>query len=329
MKRLILILMVFCLIGCSKEIRPATDSPMRVSAVTVTPTDFGTETPVFLFWLQSDFATFAGDLAAEPYLVAWPYLGIDAYSRQTYDTGKKYPENDGVVCCTGYFPSTLITGRDTEKNHWATLTIPADAIGKTDVMVAPEHITGQASAHFETKPSAEPLEFIHAQSKLNFAAKMGTEMAKNRYLRNVKVTIPGKDQFLSSLKWENGRYIADGILQDEEYKVILQDPNPAQMDPNELQMRELGSVYIRPGRNSITFDLEVEMSETVTFDSYETIRTSEPTTLYFNTNGSDVTLYEGDEFDIDITILYDSFVITGNKANWQDGGKIPLPFYPN
>lgn len=323
--------MTLSLVACSKEVEVVNSSPMRVSAIAVTPTDFGTETPVFLFWLQSDFTTFAGSLTTEPYFVAWPYLDIDSYNpgKQTYNTGKKYPENDEVVCCTGYFPSTLITGQDTEKNHWATLSIPADARGRTDVMVVSEHITGQASAHFEKKSPAAPLNFIHAQSKLNFAAKMGSEMAKNRYLRNVKVTIPGKDQFLSSLKWENGRYVEDGIVQDETYEVELPDPNPAQLDPNEPQMRELGSVYIRPNQNKVTFHLEVEMSETVTFDTYETIRTSEPMTLYFNTNGSAITLEEGDEFDIDITILYDSFVITGNKAQWQDGGKIPLPFYPN
>ena len=43
----------------------------------------------------------------------------------------------------------------------------------------------------------------------------------------------------------------------------------------------------------------------------------------------DIILNAGEEYDINITILYDSFVIKGNKALWQDGGKIPLPFYPN
>ena len=330
MKKLILILMIAFSFACTKEETAdiADKSLMKVSSMTKSPTDFGHDTPVFLFWLDTDFAAIAQNPSTQPYLAAWPYSGIDTYNpgKQTYNTGKKYPENDQTVCCTGYFPSTLTVGQQAGLPDWTVLTVPEDNVGLTDVMVVEEHITGKSSSHFETKNPKEPLVFIHAQSKVNFAAKMGTEMAKNRYLRNVRVIIPGKDQFLTSFKWEDGRYIENEVLQDEAYKVTLQDPNPAQLDPNEINMRELGSVYIRPNQDKITFFLEVEMSESITFDSYEIIRTDEPTTLYFHTNGSDITLGEGDEFDINITILYDSFVVTGKKAEWQEGGKIPLPF---
>ena len=327
MKRLIYISLLILTAACSKQTRPD-DSPMQMNAMTKSPATFGSDTPVFLFWLDTDFTAISESPAAQPYLVAWPYSGIDTYNpdKQTYNTGKKYPENDQTVCCTGYFPSTLIVNEDEGYADWSVLSVPEDQIGLLDVMVAPEHITGKSTQHFETKTPKEPLVFHHAQSKVNFAAKMGSDMAKNKYLRNARVIIPGKDQCISSFKWQDGRYVENEIVQDETYRITLQDPNPDQLDPNEISMRELGSVYIRPDQNDITFYLEVEMSESVIFDSYEIIRTTEPMTLDFQYNGSNITLLEGDEYDINITILYDSFVVTGKKAKWQDGGKIPLPF---
>ena len=325
MRKLIFISLLLSAFACTKveESNVEKDSPMRVNAMVKSPA-FGSDTPVFLFWLDTDFSAIAQNISVEPYLIAWPYQSIDSYQNTTFNTGKKYPENDQTVYCTGYYPSTLIAGENQEKNYWASLTIPSDQIGQTDVMVVKTPITGKGSEHFETKKS--PLVFYHAQSKINFTARMGADMAKNRYLRNVKVIIPGNDLFVRTFKWENNRYTADQILQDEAYRLNLQDPNPAQLDPNEIQSRELGSIYIRPDLYQITFDLEVEMSETVTFDTYEIIRTSEPMTIYFTSNGSAISLAEGDEYDINITVLYDSFVVTGNKAKWQDGGNIPLPF---
>lgn len=332
MRRLIFILLLFSAFGCSKFglTNLLEDSHMQVNSMVKSSAGFGSDTPVFLFWLDTDFTKISQNASVQPYLVAWPYLGIDEYNpgKRTYDTGKKYPENNQTVYCTGYYPSTLVTGQEAGKNTWATLEIPEDGIGTTDVMVVRGPITGKGDQHFEKKNPAEPLVFIHAQSKVNFTAKMGSDMAKNRYLRNVRVIIPGKDLLLTSFRWQeqNSRYAGYEILQDENFKVTLKDPNPAQLDPNEISRRELGSLYIRPGMDKISFDLEVEMSETVTFDSYEVIRTSEPMTLNFTSNGTGISLEEGDEYDINITVLYDSFVVTGNKAKWQEGGNIPLPF---
>lgn len=328
MRKLIFISLLLSVLGCTKAENDSIkrNSPMRVNAMVESAEAFGSGNPVFLFWLDTDFSAIAQNTSVEPYLVAWPYGTIDSYKTETYNTGKKYPANNQTVKCTGYYPSTLIAGEDEEKNHWSTLTVPSDQVGLTDVMVVKTPITGSENSHFETKTPKEPLYFYHAQSKINFKAKMGSDMAKNRYLRNVKVTIPGKDQLVRTFVWENGRYTAGEILQDETYMVNLLDPNSAQLDPNEIQSRELGSIYLRPGQKQITFDLQVELSETVTFDTYEIIRTSKPMTLNFSTNGTAITLAEGDEYDINITVLYDSFVVTGKKAKWQDGGDIPLPF---
>ena len=161
MRKLIFISLLLSAFACTKveESNVEKDSPMRVNAMVKSPA-FGSDTPVFLFWLDTDFSAIAQNISVEPYLIAWPYQSIDSYQNTTFNTGKKYPENDQTVYCTGYYPSTLIAGENQEKNYWASLTIPSDQIGQTDVMVVKTPITGKGSEHFETKKS--PLEIGRA-----------------------------------------------------------------------------------------------------------------------------------------------------------------------
>lgn len=329
MKRIIFISLLFIALACSKEAKVVDDTPMMMNAVTKSPTDFGADTPVFLFWLDSDFNNIAEGTYTQPYLTAWPYLGIDSYkpSIQTYNTGKKYPDNDQEVYCTGFFPATLIIDDGAEQRSWTKLSIPTEDIGILDVMVAPEHITGKASYHFDTKNPEEPLVFIHALSKVSFKAKMGTNMAQNRYLRNIQVTVPAYEQFTTSLKWEKGRYIADAISQDADAKVILRDPNAAQIDPNQGK-RDIGDVYLHPGKSSIKIKVEVEMDDSPLFPNPEiiSIETDIPFTF---TDGISQVLRENDAYEIILTINYDSITLVGRKAEWEDGGGLVIPIYPN
>lgn len=323
MKKILFISLLMMFAACSEPMLTSEEEPMLMNARAVTPTGFGSDTPVFLFWLASDFPNIGveaeGDFP-QPYFTAWPYQGIDAYSSVTYNTGKKYPENDQEVYCTGFFPATLTVDQDREKKSWTSLTVPAQNIGLTDVMVPADHITGKSTAHFEKKNPKEPLKFIHAQSKITFKAKMGSEMAKNRYLRNIRVTVPGTE-LMSSLKWEGGRYVADG-KSDDSFEVVLNDPDPNQLDPNQLA-REIGVVYIYPGKTSLKMKVEVEMSDSPLFAESEII--SAESEVAFTVGA----LLENDAYEIVLMINYDSIVLQGRKAEWEDGGKIVLPIYPD
>lgn len=334
MKRILIILYALAMTSCIWSDHISTpveqdDYPMHMNAVTRSATDFGSGSPVFIFWLDSDFHNIGTPDAPSPYLVAWPSLGIDDYrpELQTYNTGKSYPENDQEVYCTGYFPANLTVDSGVASRTWTSLNIEDEAdLGIIDVMVAPEHITGKYSAHFDDK-SKEPLEFIHAQSKVIFKARMGTDMAQNRYLRNVQVTIPGENQFMNSLKWENGRYIADGITSSKDVKVVLKDPNMTQLDPNQLP-RELGHVYIYPGMSSIYIEAELEMDHSPLFLDSEII--SVKTYVNFNfSDGTSAVLRENDAYEIILVINYDSITLRGRKCEWEEGGSITIPIYPN
>lgn len=324
MKKTIFISLMLIAASCSKPAVVSDDSPMLMNAMTKSPTDFGADTPVFLFWLDTDFASI-GTGGVQPYLEAWPYEEIDAYKTKTYDTGKKYPENDQEVYCTGYSPSTLIVDDGAQVRSWTRLSVPAEDIGILDVQVAPDHITGKSSQHFEKKNPKEPLVFIHAQSKVSFKAKMGTDMAQNRYLRNVKVTIPGTE-LMSTLKWEDGRYIAHETS-DDRISVVLEDPSTTQMDPSQ-KPRELGHVFIHPNKASLTLAVEVEMAEDPFFSKSEILKldTEVPFTL---TDGISDVLRENDAYEIILVINYDSIVLKGRKAEWEEGGGLLIPIYPD
>ena len=324
MKKTIIITLMLIAAACSKPTPVSDKGPMLIYSMTKSPTSYGASTPVFLFWLDIDFNNIADKTYTQPYLVAWPYNDIDAYKNVTYNTGKKYPENDGLVCCTGYFPASLIVDENAQQRSWTRLDVPAEDIGLMDVMVAPKHITGRSSEHFETKNPKKPLEFIHAQSKIVFKAKMGTEMAMNRYLRNVTITVPGSE-LMSGLKWEDGRYIASEIAGNE-VSAVLTDPNSAQLDPNQM-VREIGNIYIYPGQTSLTMKVEVEMSDSPLFTTSEIVSMETEVEFDLSDDLGDV-LRENDAYEIILVINYDSIVLRGRKAEWQDGGKITLPIYP-
>jgi len=325
MKRLLFIIMLVMASACSRPVIVQRYEPMKIFAMTKSAVDYGTDTPVFLFWLDSDFAAIGEDVFTQPYLEAWPPGVIDSYKTTTYDTGKTYPDNGQVVCCTGYYPATLIVDGGNSRKSWTSLEVPVEEIGLMDVMVAPEHITGKNTLHFDTKEPKEPLEFIHAQSKIMFKAKMGTEMATNRYLRNIKITIPGSE-LMSTLKWENGRYIASETSGDNVF-AVLNDPSSTQLDPSQ-KPREVGSIYIYPGQSSLKMRVEVEISDTPLFVDSEIVFTE--TEIDFNLDDAyGSVLRENDAYEILMLINYDSIILKGRKAEWDEGGEVLIPIYPN
>ena len=276
------------------------------------------QTPVFLFWFEDGKNNF-GSSEAQPYFMSRPKGQIDDYKAVPYNTGYPYP-GSLTLYANGYSPSLL----EVTDGDFTSLSIPEDLLGRLDVTSTREFVQGSTADPFDSKT----LVFRHILSKVNFYARLG-EIPAERYFRAVKVTVNGNKRFTENIEWNyaDKEWQAGGIASSD----ILwtgNDKNENQMDPNEIDPRTIGSVYIHPRQASITFDIELEMSETATFDSYETIR-STATVGFENPSGTAIELNAGEEYDIYITILYDSFVIKGNKALWQDGGKIPLPFYPN
>ena len=325
MKNSFLIILLLLVVACEKQSAITEEGPMQIYATTKASADEMSGTPVFIFWFGSDFDAIADDVYTQPYFYASPSEEIDAYKYVPYDTGKPYPSNDQEVCCTGYSPASLVCDYGNLPRSWTTLTLLPETVGLTDVMVAPSPITGRSSLHFGTDPSNASLEFIHAQSKITFKVRMGTDMARSRDLRNIKITIPGTE-LLSGLKWNKGRYVAE-IACDQESSVVLKDPSQNQLDPSQ-KIRTIGDVYIFPGKSSLRLKVEVEMSDSPLFTHYEVV--SVDTEVPFNlTDGVSEVLRENDAYEIILVVNYDSIVLKGNKSPWTDGGNVIIPIYPD
>lgn len=334
MKKSIIILLILVLaMSCSHEgteggsVPHGENRPMMLRAMTRSETEVQSvttdDTPVFIFWLDGYHSEFH-ETGAQPYFVSYPEGVIDDYSSIPYNTGYPYPGSK-MVYANGYSPSDLIADQSNGRLAWTSMLVPEDLLGSLDITSTEGFVQGNASSPFDASDS-QTLIFQHQQSRVNFHARLG-EIPAERYFRTVRVTVNGKDIFTSRIAWNNDtkKYsAAETITEDVLWRAT--DPNTNQMDPNEIDPRNIGSVYLHPGQNQILFDIELEMSETATFDKYKTIKSSAK--VDFIENSQNITLEAGDEYDIYITILYDSFVIKGNKAIWQDGGKIPLPFYP-
>ena len=279
------------------------------------------QTPVFMFWLDPDHEKF-GTEDILPYFASRPDGVVDDYKTIPYDTGYPYPENT-MVYANGYCPSLLTVDEGDGIRPYTSLSVPESFYGILDITATEGFVHGSAASPFEAD-DAQTMVFRHLQSKVNFYAKLG-DIPAERFFRGVSITVPGKDVFTSRILWTDDSYHASETTSSEEAVWIAEDSNPNQMDPNEITPRKIGSVYIHPGQDKISFLLELQMSETVTFDSHEVINTA-AVVNFKDAYGTATTLEAGEEYDITITILYDSFVFKGKKAEWQEGGKIPLPF---
>ena len=140
--------------------------------------------PVFLFW---DFGDWLGQTQAPvtPYHVSKPDKSIDTYKRpnEPYNTGKLYPDGNRRVVATGYAPSSLIPEND---NNYELLTIPKEDIGTTDILTSITPIVASATLPFD-RADGETLEFMHAQSKVTFYAKLAENMGK--FIKDVRILL--------------------------------------------------------------------------------------------------------------------------------------------
>ena len=328
MKRTIIILSLLMLFTACSHHEPESgpigeERPVMLRAMTKSTTKVDkTQTPVFMFWIEGDQEKF-GSQTTYPYFISTPQANVDEYKNEPYNTGYLYPKNT-VLYANGYSPSSLIVEEGEGIYPRTRLSVPTNLLGQLDITTSRGFVRGSSEHPFEAD-DAQTMVFEHLQSRVNFYAKLGNIPAA-RYFRGVTIKVDGNGVLTDRIEWsEEDRYKAVRRTSSVQASWSATDANANQMDPNETDPREIGSVYIHPGQTKISFELEVEMSQTPTFEQSETLKTT-ATVKFADQYGANLTLSEGDEYDITITILYDSFAFEGNKAIWEEGGKIPLPF---
>ncbi len=256
------------------------------------------EKAVFLFWRTGDYGRIGTNYLPQPYLECVPPNSIDSYGdlNAPYDTQENYPSDAQFVVATGYYPNSLERTMVNGRVDYSKVSLPIADAGRTDILSVVVPKAGSSLYPFNSDP-AKKLHFRHVQSRINFQAGLSPNFPKTKYLRDIRILIPGVNekshemQFVGGLEWKKGDvtvdpetvtdiYDGDEITVDryvpfplntelmapdaKVMTVTLQDSNHTQLDPDEGN-RHFDPLYIRPGLRSIYFGVIVTISDDVTF----------------------------------------------------------------
>lgn len=293
--------------------------------------------PVFLFW---DFGDVLGNVEdPTPLYVKQPKKHIDTYKRpnEPYNTDELYPDGNRRVMATGYAPATLTPEKRTDNtDNYERLTIPQDGLCKTDVLTSITPIVASAALPFD-REDGETLQFMHAQSRVYFYAKLAENAEE--FLKNVRITLPPK-VVATQVEWKRDKSLYVPIASGQESYELAQQPN----DDNDYYMLtsenplEIGWVYIIPEQTNLPVSVTVARAETAGASEKEWKDVTMEATLHFaierdgqaeedqgkNTN----TLYANESYTFTLVFSEEGIELIGNKCPWEEGGYLVIPIYP-
>lgn len=292
---------------------------------------------VFLFW---DFGDVLGNAAnPNPLHVKYPQEHINTYKRpnEPYNTGELYPDGNRRVMATGYAPATLEPEKRTDDtDNYERLTIPKDGLCKTDVLTSITPVVASAALPFD-REDGETLQFMHAQSRVYFYAKLAENAEE--YLKNVRITLP-PNVVATQVEWNRDKSLYVPIASGKESYELAQQPN----DDNDYYMLtpenplEIGWAYIIPEQTNLPVSVTVARAETSDASGDEWKDVTMEATLHFdierdgqaeedqgkNTN----TLYANESYTFTLVFSEEGIELIGNKCPWEEGGYLVIPIYP-
>jgi len=302
-------------------------------------TDAGStaDNPVFLFWDFGDVLGNAED--PTPLYVKRPEKHIDTYKRpnEPYNTGELYPDGNRRVMATGYAPATLTPEMRTDNtDNYERLTIPKDGLCKTDVLTSITPIVASAALPFD-REYGETLQFMHAQSRVYFYAKLAENA--DEYLKNVRITLPST-VVATQVVWDREKSLYVPIASGQESYELAQQPK----DDNDYYMLtrenplEIGWAYIIPELTNLPVSVTVARAETSDASGDEWKDVTMEATLYFdierdgqaevdqgkNTNK----LYANESYTFTLVFSEEGIELIGNECPWEEGGYLVIPIYP-
>lgn len=302
-------------------------------------TDAGStaDNPVFLFWDFGDVLGNAKD--PTPLYVKRPEKHIDTYKRpnEPYNTGELYPDGNRRVMATGYAPATLTPKKRTDNtNNYERLTIPQDGLCKTDVLTSITPVVASAALPFD-RENGETLQFMHAQSRVYFKAKLAENAEE--YLKNVRIKL-SPTVVATQVVWDRDKSLYVPIASGQESYELAQQPN----DDNDYYMLthenplKIGWAYIIPEQTNLPVSVTVARAETAGASEEEWKDVTMEATLHFdierdgqaeedqgkNTN----TLYANESYTFTLVFSEEGIELIGNKCPWEEGGYLVIPIYP-
>lgn len=302
-------------------------------------TDAGStaDNPVFLFWDFGDVLGNAKD--PTPLYVKRPEKHIDTYKRpnEPYNTGELYPDGNRRVMATGYAPATLEPEKRTDDtDNYERLTIPKDDLCKTDVLTSITPVVASAALPFD-RENGETLQFMHAQSRVYFNAKLAE--GSKEFLKNVRIKL-SPTVVATQVEWKRDKSLYVPIASGQESYELAQQPN----DDNDYYMLtpenplKIGWAYIIPEQTNLPVSVTVARAETAGASEEEWKDVTMKATLPFdierdrqaeedqgkNTN----TLYANESYTFTLVFSEEGIELIGNQCPWEEGGYLIIPIYP-
>lgn len=290
---------------------------------------------VFLFW---DFGDVLVNVAnPNPLHVKYPQEYIDTYKRpnEPYNTGELYPDGNRRVMATGYAPATLTPEMRTDNtDNYERLTIPKDGLCKTDVLTSITPIVASAALPFD-REYGETLQFMHAQSRVYFYAKLAK--GSKEFLKNVRIKL-SHTVVATHVEWNRYKSLYVPIASGQESYELAQQPN----DDNDYYMLtpenplEIGWAYIVPGQTDLSVEVTVARGESAEATEWKDF-TVEPTFEFkierdagddWDKGKNENTLYANESYTFTLVFSEEGIELIGNECPWEEGGYLVIPIYP-
>lgn len=300
-------------------------------------TDAGStaDNPVFLFWDFGDVLGNAKD--PTPLYVKRPEKHIDTYKRpnEPYNTGELYPDGNRRVMATGYAPATLEPEKRTDDtDNYERLTIPKDDLCKTDVLTSITPVVASAALPFD-REDGETLQFMHAQSRVYFYAKLAE--GSKEFLKNVRIKL-SPTVVATQVEWKRDKSLYVPIASGQESYELAQQPK----DDNDYYMLtrenplEIGWAYIVPGQTDLSVKVTVARGESAEATEWKDF-TVEPTFEFkierdagddWDKGKNENTLYANESYIFTLVFSEEGIELIGNECPWEEGGYLVIPIYP-
>lgn len=288
---------------------------------------------VFLFW---DFGYVLGNATnPNPLHVKYPQEHIDTYKRpnEPYNTDELYPDGNRRVMATGYAPATLTPEKRTDNtDNYERLTIPQDDLCKTDVLTSITPVVASAALPFD-REDGETLQFMHAQSRVYFYAKLAENAEE--YLKNVRIKL-SPTVVATHVEWDRKQslYVPQADHGEEDSGYTLTQPSDLMLAAeNPL---EVGWAYIVPGQTDLSVEVTVARGESAEATEWKDF-TVEPTFEFkierdagddWDKGKNENTLYANESYTFTLVFSEEGIELIGNKCPWEEGGYLVIPIYP-
>ena len=298
-------------------------------------TDAGStaDNPVFLFWDFGDVLGNAED--PTPLYVKRPEKHIDTYKRpnEPYNTDELYPDGNRRVMATGYAPATLEPEKRTDDtDNYERLTIPKDGLCKTDVLTSITPVVASAALPFD-REDGETLQFMHAQSRVYFYAKLAE--GSEEFLKNVRIKL-SPTVVATHVVWDRKQslYMPQADHGEEDSGYTLTQPGDLMLAAeNPL---EVGWAYIVPGQTDLLVEVTVARGESAEATEWKDF-TVEPTFEFkierdagddWDKGKNENTLYANESYTFTLVFSEEGIELIGNECPWEEGGYLIIPIYP-